>query len=241
MTAPALPLLKILSALLCYPEADLLAALAELVPIIEQEPRLSPESRSNLLDLIRSWQGADLLDLQEAYVALFDRGRSLSLHLFEHVHGESRDRGQAMVDLLQLYQSHGYELDRRELPDYVPLFLEFLSCQPRDQAMPVLSDAMPVLSLLGARLKQRGSPFHAVFDALAEFAGTPENLAEIQRQAAAEGPDETLLRMDEIWEEEAVSFLGSQAPCSSPPAAASPIVVRPRRRPAIHNPASPKG
>lgn len=241
MSAPGLPTLKVLSALLCYPEADLLAALPDMAPIIARETLLRPASRTAVLGLIEAWRGADLLDLQEAYVALFDRGRSLSLHLFEHVHGESRDRGQAMVDLLRLYRSHGFELSRRELPDYVPLFLEFLSRQARAEAVALLHEAMPVLSLLGARLKERGSPFHALFDALADFAGPPEDLTEIRRQVAAEGPDETLVRMDEIWEEEAVSFLGGQAPCSSQSAAASPVAVRPRNRAAVQNPARPKG
>lgn len=150
MRAPGLPTLKVLSTLLCYPEADLLAALPDMAPIVERETLLRPESRTAVLGLIEAWRDADLLDLQEAYVALFDRGRSLSLHLFEPVHGESRDRGQAMVDLLRLYRSHGFELSSRELPDYVPLFLEFLSRQTRAEAVALLRDAMPVLSLRGA-------------------------------------------------------------------------------------------
>ena len=231
------PILKVLSVLLCYPEEETLEALAEMAAIIEQDEQPPPETRQALLDLIGSWQGADLLDLQEGYVALFDRGRALSLHLFEHVHGESRDRGQAMVDLLRLYQSHGYQLDSRELPDFIPLFLEYLSLQSRDEAVPLLRDAMPVLSLLGARLKERGSAFHAVFDALADFAGAPEELAGIRQQAATEGPDATITHMDEIWEEEAVSFLGGREPCQSQPAAASPVVLKPRVRPAVPNPA----
>jgi len=237
--SPALTL-KVLSVLLCYPEADMLAALADMAAVIEQDQRLSSESRQAVLDLLRSWQGTDLLDLQEAYVARFDRGRALSLHLFEHVHGESRDRGQAMVDLMRLYQSHGYQLDRRELPDYVPLFLEFLARQPRDEAARLLGDAIPVLSLLGARLKERSSPFHAVFDALADFVGPPENLAEIRKRAATEGPDETLVRMDDIWEEEAVSFLGDREPCRSQPAA-SPVVFQPRTHTASTHPAPIEG
>ncbi|OYV16678.1 MAG: narJ, partial [Methylococcaceae bacterium NSM2-1] len=121
--------LKVLSHLLSYPEAETLAALDEMTAVIEQEKLLPEAHIKPVLAIINSYRGADLLDLQERYVALFDRGRYLSLHIFEHVHGESRDRGQAMVNLLQMYEAHGFEMSTHELPDYIPLFLEFLSQQ----------------------------------------------------------------------------------------------------------------
>jgi nitrate reductase delta subunit len=207
--------LKVLSLLLSYPEAEMLEALDEMAAVVEQENLLQDIHKKSVLALIGSYRGADLLDSQEDYVALFDRGRFLSLHIFEHVHGESRDRGQAMVNLLQMYESHGFEMSTHELPDYIPLFLEFLSQQEQDEAVQLLHDAMPVLSLLGARLTERGSKFSAVFDALAGFAGEPEALEEIRSQAATEGEDETLVNMDEIWEEEAVSFMGAENSCHS--------------------------
>ncbi len=169
-----------------------------------------------------------MLDLQEHYVALFDRGRYVSLHIFEHVHGESRDRGQAMVNLLQMYEAHGFEMSTHELPDYIPLFLEFLSQQEPAEAVKLLQDAMPVLSLLGARLAERGSKFKAIFDALEGIAGEPEGINEIRQQAATETPDETLLHMDEIWEEEAVSFMGAGDSCQTQAATVSPITITSR-------------
>jgi nitrate reductase delta subunit len=220
--------LKVLSHLLSYPEAETLAALDELAAVIEQENLLLEEHKKSVLALIDTYRGADLLDVQEAYVALFDRGRFLSLHIFEHVHGESRDRGQAMVNLLQMYEAHGFEMSTHELPDYIPLFLEFLSQQEQTEAAQLLHDAMPVLSLLGARLTERGSEFSAIFDALAGFAGEPEALAEIRQQVATEGADETLVNMDEIWEEEAVSFMGAGDTCKSQTATVSPITITPR-------------
>ncbi len=220
--------LKVLSHLLSYPEAETLAALDELAAVIEQENLLLEEHKKSVLALIDTYRGADLLDVQEAYVALFDRGRFLSLHIFEHVHGESRDRGQAMVNLLQMYEAHGFEMSTHELPDYIPLFLEFLSQQEQMEAAQLLHDAMPVLSLLGARLTERGSEFSAIFDALAGFAGEPEALAEIRQQVATEGADETLVNMDEIWEEEAVSFMGAGDTCKSQTATVSPITITPR-------------
>lgn len=222
------PILKVLSLLLSYPEAEMLAALDEMAEVVERENLLPEDHKKSVLALIDSYRGADLLDSQEAYVALFDRGRFLSLHIFEHVHGESRDRGQAMVNLLQMYEAHGFEMSTHELPDYIPLFLEFLSQQEQAEAVQLLHDAMPVLSLLGARLTERGSGFHAVFDALAGFAGEPEELDEIRLQAATEGEDETLSNMDEIWEEEAVSFMGTGDACKSQTAAVSPITITPR-------------
>ena len=220
--------LKVLSLLLSYPEAEMLTALDEMAAVIEQEMRLPRDNKKQLLALINSYLGADLLDLQEHYVALFDRGRYVSLHIFEHVHGESRDRGQAMVDLLQMYEAHGFEMSTHELPDYIPLFLEFLAQQDQATAIKFLQDAMPVLSLLGARLAERGSEFQAIFDALEGIAGEPEGVDKIRQQAVTETPDETLLHMDEIWEEEAVSFMGAADSCQTRSATVSPITITSR-------------
>ncbi len=222
--------LKVLSLLLSYPEAETLAALDALATVIEQENRLMDDQKKSVLALIRSYRGADLLDLQERYVALFDRGRFLSLHIFEHVHGESRDRGQAMVNLLQMYESHGFEMSTHELPDYIPLFLEFLAQQKSVEVFKLLQDAMPVLSLLGARLAERGSEFRVIFDALEAIAGEPEGITEIRQQARTETPDETVLHMDDIWEEEAVSFMGAGDSCQSQAATISPITITSREQ-----------
>ncbi|MFI3196024.1 MAG: nitrate reductase molybdenum cofactor assembly chaperone [Methylococcaceae bacterium] len=219
--------LKVLSLLLSYPEADMLAALDDMIVVIKQENRLSEAHKKSLLARINSYRDADLLDLQAQYVALFDRGRFLSLHIFEHVHGESRDRGQAMVNLLHRYETHGFELSTQELPDYIPLFLEFLSQQEAEDAIQLLHDAMPVFSLLGARLAERGSEFHAIFEALEGLVGEPDGISEIRQQAATESPDETLLHMDEIWAEEAVSFLGAGEACQTQ-AEPSPVTIMPR-------------
>lgn len=220
--------LKVLSLLLSYPEAEMLAALDEMAAVVEQEDLLLGNHKKSVLALIDGYRGVDLLDSQADYVELFDRGRFLSLHIFEHVHGESRDRGQAMVNLLQMYEAHGFEMSTRELPDYIPLFLEFLAQQEQPEAVQLLHDAMPVLSLLGARLAERGSRFSAIFDALADFAGEPDALSDIRHQAATEGEDETLLHMDEIWEEEAISFMGAGDACKSQTATVSPITITPR-------------
>lgn len=208
-------ILKVLSALLCYPQPDLQAALGEMTEALEAEALLPEPNHQALRTLMRRMEQTDLMDLQERYVRLFDRGRALSLHLFEHVHGESRDRGQAMVNLLERYRRHGFELNVRELPDYIPLFLEYLAQRPEAEALELLADAMPVMALLGARLAERGSDYHAVFAALAALVGEPAELEDLRRQAATEGPDPTIVNMDQIWEEEAVTFLASREACGT--------------------------
>lgn len=209
-------MLKLISALLSYPTAELLQALDELVLVIESDSALPDAEKAGLRTLIEVYRQADLLESQQCYVELFDRGRNLSLHLFEHIHGESRDRGQAMVELLRLYESHGFAMTARELPDYIPLFLEYLSHRPLEEAREWLAGAMPVLALLEARLTERESPYAALFLALRSLAGGSSDFGLLRERAAIEGPDETVMRMDEIWEEEAVSFMGNPGACQAP-------------------------
>lgn len=155
-------LYKILSVLLDYPQQDLLDAL----PDIDAALRTWPDAHDTLAPLLAHLSGGTLIDVQENYVATFDRTPSHSLHLFEHVHGESRDRGQAMVDLLEEYRRHGYDLASAELPDHVPVFLEFLSQIPDDAAGPLLDEAIHVLAAIGNRLTRKESPYGAVFAVL---------------------------------------------------------------------------
>lgn len=202
---------KVLSALLSYPTAELQAAVPELQAAVADTSGLPRAPRAALQALVDEIGQRDLYELQERYVALFDRGRRLSLHLFEHVHGESRDRGQAMVDLIAAYRAHGLELAARELPDHLPLFCEFLAQVPAPEAAELLGDALPVIALLGARLHARSSSYASVFDVLQALGGSPVDEAGIRRRVAQEGPDETIVQMDRIWEEEAVSFMSNPA------------------------------
>ena len=162
---------KVLSALLDYPNEELIEALPELETALADERLLSDGALAHVRCLITALGTEDLMTLQERYIDLFDRVRSLSLNLFEHVHGESRDRGQAMVDLTQLYERHGYGVTSDELPDYLPAFLEFLSHIAADEARELLVETAHVLESIGARLVRRGSPYAAVFDALLALTG----------------------------------------------------------------------
>ncbi|NHR05460.1 nitrate reductase molybdenum cofactor assembly chaperone [Chromobacterium haemolyticum] len=151
-----------LSALLCYPEPDLLAAADDIRAEVAAEPRIA-----RLLEpLLLSLEGEDLITLQERYVQTFDRNPSHSLHLFEHIHGEDRARGQAMVDLLAEYQAQGFEPAGNELPDYLPLFLEFLAqCQP-EEAVRLLSDAVHVIAHVAGKLADSHSHYAGVLQGL---------------------------------------------------------------------------
>ena len=113
--------LVIVSRLLEYPDAALAQHQQELFDALASSENLDKEDAQTLGVFLRDLLARDLLNAQADYSQLFDRGRATSLLLFEHVHGESRDRGQAMVDLMAQYEQHGLMLDSRELPDHLPL------------------------------------------------------------------------------------------------------------------------
>ena len=174
---------KVLSAVLSYPTADLQGAAKDLIKILNVEQLLPARHRAAVGALIEDLSSADLLEAQSAYVDLFDRTRSLSLHLFEHVHGESRDRGQAMVSLLERYRQAGLDVAAAELPDYIPLFLEFLSTLEEAEARAHLAEPAHILAALAERLRRRGSDYAAVLEALvtlSKIAPSPDLLAELR-------------------------------------------------------------
>lgn len=198
---------KAFSALLTYPTAEMQAALPELAAAIDQEA-LVPAAVGRQLDLLLGEMAiGDLYDLQERYVLLFDRTRSLSLHLFEHVHGESRDRGQAMIDLKTVYENGGLEIDATELPDFVPLFLEFLSTRSRPEAYDLLAQTAHVFAAMAERLRKRQSAYEAVFRALVQLAATKPKADVVSALLAEPDPDaDDLAALDAAWEDEAVRF-----------------------------------
>ena len=146
---------KALSALLSYPQAELIAALPEISAALADQPALTP--------LFVYLTTHDLIALQENYVATFDRNPSHSLHLFEHIHGEDRARGQAMVDLIDEYRRHGFEPTASELPDFLPLVLEFLAQVDSDAAATMLGEAVHVVAHVGNKLRAGHSPYAVVF------------------------------------------------------------------------------
>jgi nitrate reductase delta subunit len=193
---------RALAALLSYPTAALQAATGEIAAVLENESLVPAARRAALAGLLKDIAGGDIYALQERYVDLFDRGRAVSLHLFEHVHGESRDRGQAMADLIALYGSHGLEMTAGELPDFLPLFLEFLSLLPLAEARALLAEPAAILRALADRLASRDAGYAAVMEAVADLAQAPAI-------GASDIPDEDahdLAALDAAWEEAAVRF-----------------------------------
>jgi len=197
--------LRALAALLAYPSAELTRHIGEVRDALDADAVLPRPARRALEPLLARLETGDLLDLQAEYSELFDRSRALSLHLFEHVHGESRERGQALIDLGQQYIDRGYLLASQELPDFVPVFVEFASCLPAEEAREMLGQPAHVFAALEERLAERSSPYAAVFHALVAAAGARpdrEALAELQDHAPADDP----AAIDEEWEEKPVSF-----------------------------------
>ncbi len=193
---------RALAALIAYPTEALQAATGEIAAVLAAEGLVPVARRAAIEELLAELAGRDIYELQERYFALFDRSRTLSLHLFEHVHGESRDRGQAMADLIELYRGHGFEPTASKLPDFLPLFLEFLSLLPGHEAQALLAEPAGILQALAERLVTRKSAYAAVFQALATLANAP---ASDRPDTSAEDPDD-LMALDAAWEEAAVHF-----------------------------------
>lgn len=212
--------LKVLSLLLTYPSRELCAGVGELREALDEEGLLSGGPREALQPLFGSLEQEDLYDLQEEYVLLFDRTKTLSLHLFEHVHGEGRDRGQAMVNLKEMYEDAGLEFDAAELPDFVPAFLEFLSTLELAKAREHLGQPAHIFEALRKRLEEKESPYAAVFAALEELGdakAAEEAVAELLREPTEDPSD--LEALDEAWEETAVEFGAGAALSDGCPAA----------------------
>ena len=195
--------IKALGALLTYPQPELIGALPEIGEAVHSEPRLRRDDRAQLQKLMDELASADLLDAQERYVELFDRGRSTSLHLFEHVHGDSRDRGQAMVDLKSTYERAGLQLSPGELPDYLPALLEFLSLRPLNEVRDMLGDCEHILRAIGEALARRDSGYCAVFGALLSIAGGERlNVT----GGKSDSKEEERRKLDEDWADKPVLF-----------------------------------
>jgi nitrate reductase delta subunit len=195
--------LKILGFLLCYPQPHHIQAAAECKAILKDEGWLSAAALEALSPLFDGFRTKSLLDLQEDYVALFDRTPSLSLHLFEHIHGDSRERGSALVDLMKVYEDAGLFLKENETPDYLPLFAEYVSTLPPGEAAETLGSIVDILSSLAQRLGNRESAYGPVLEAMVEAARRAPDAKAVKAymeksSGAPLGFDET----DKEWEEQ---------------------------------------
>jgi nitrate reductase delta subunit len=234
---------RVLSALLAYPSPDLIAAKDAFAAVLDAEALVATAERAALDTLVDEIAQGEIYDLQERYGLLFDRTRSLSLHLFEHVHGESRDRGQAMVDLLALYETEGLYAARSELPDFLPLFLEFLSTQPLPKAREHLAQTAHILEAIAERLAKRDSSYEAVFRTLVTLSVARPERSDVE--ALLQGPDPDpmdLAALDAAWEEEEVRFgPGAQSAVGSCSQDGLTARMRHARRAVQNAPAEPPG
>jgi nitrate reductase delta subunit len=217
-SAPRMSLtLRVLAHLLRYPDAELRAHLGELRDALRSERALTHPRLLELDRLMDGLRAAPGLEAEAAYVELFDRGRGTSLHLFEHVHGDSRERGPAMVSLVQTYEQAGLHLQPGELPDFLPVALEYASTQPPAAARAFLGEVAHLLRVIHAALARRGSPYASVLAALLDLAGE-----KVEKPARLEQPDEPAL--DEAWAEPA-AFGGCSSAGQASPGVPQPIRI----------------
>jgi nitrate reductase molybdenum cofactor assembly chaperone NarJ/NarW len=206
--------LRVLAHLLRYPDAAFRAHTDELQSELHKEAAL-PAARLAELDALLKHLGASpALDVESEYVELFDRGRRTALHLFEHVHGDSRDRGPAMIDLIQTYEKAGLYLGPSELPDYLPVVLEFASTQPPQQAREFMGEIAHIVRAIFSALAGRQSPYASVLAAVLEIAGE-------KAEAVAVAPEP---EMDESWAEPEV-FGGCSTEGQAKPGQPQPIHI----------------
>lgn len=218
---------KVLGLLLSYPRAEWLSHLDDCEALLVQEKLLPRKQLRAILAFIGQLKSADLYEMQEEYVSTFDRGRSHSLHLFEHIHGESRDRGQAMVNLATAYEEKGLFINQAELPDFIPLFLEYLSLCPVDEAIAMLGEPVDIFATIGARLKERDSSYAAPFNAVVALSRVKPDRDRIKQVLAGGVEDTSLEAMDKEWEE-AAAFGGQpdQSGCNACGTPANDLDVR---------------
>lgn len=224
--------LKLVSVLLDYPQDELWQHRGELLDAAN-EASLPAACRVELTTFVQGLMDTDPLVAQDAWLQTFDRGRSMSLLLFEHIHGESRDRGQAMVDLIDAYRKQGFDLAAKELPDYLPLLLEFLAQRPQSEVQDWLGHIRHIVGMLAARAGERGSPYRVLFELLLELADGQLDLTAMRQRAGEEPRDDTPEAMDRVWEEEMVRF-GAEAPddnCKPATRRAPPSTVTPQVQP----------
>ena len=218
---------RVLSALLNYPVPELTGETAQAERILREEGLLTDRHLEIVCEFVRGLSDRPQLELESAWIEAFDRGRSTSLYLFEHIHGDSRDRGQAMVKLLMRYRMHGLELKSGELPDFLPLFLEFLSMCPLNGARKHLLEISDIVALIGQRLRKRGAAYASLLDAIASL--VPGDIAEQPPAAdsSTEDRDDTPAALDAAWEESPVTFTDTPLPASQPAAtAAIPVLSK---------------
>lgn len=198
---------KILSLLLSYPSAELQRFLAEVGAELKNEGLLRSEKIGEIEKFTGHFSKMDLTDWQAEYVQLFDNSRSASLHLFEHIKGDSKDRGQAMVDMLEFYKENGMQLSANELPDYIPVFLEFLSTLEVGKAADLLAEPVHIINRIFLALEEKKNPYRYVLSAIVALSARQPD----ENATKAVIQNEKPLDLDAEYEEEPVEFGGDNS------------------------------
>jgi nitrate reductase molybdenum cofactor assembly chaperone len=199
---------KIISLLLSYPNQEIYDFLPEVNFALKEEKLLNSDEIQGIDSFIAVFSAKPLSQWQEFYVQLFDYSRSVSLYLFEHVHGDSKDRGQAMVDLIDSYSEMGLALTRSELPDYLPVFLEFLALQPKSKASEYLADVIDIVGFIHKKLDEKENPYKHLLNALLQLSDRKPIVDRIKKMEL--NMPET--NLDEAYQEKPVTF-GNDSPC----------------------------
>jgi nitrate reductase delta subunit len=213
-TKPMTMTLRVLARLLNYPDDALRDHLGEMRQVLRNEAALQPARLTEVEALLDSLAAQDAIDAEADYVQLFDSGRRTSLHLFEHVHGDSRDRGPAMIDLAQTFEKAGLYLAEGEMPDHLPVVLEYASTQPPREAQALLAEMAHIFNVIFSALDKRGSRYASVLGALIELAG--------EKCAPVNLPDEAPI--DESWAEPA-AFDGCSSAGQARPGQPQPVQI----------------
>jgi len=202
---------KILALLLSYPDKELQEFLPEIEMMLREDALLQENEIEKVAQFVEIYATKNLLQWQGQYVQLFDFSRSVSLHLFEHVHGLSKDRGQAMVDLMDEYAEQGLEMHTGELPDYLPVFLEFLSTRSSAKAAQLLSEPVHIIQAIYNTLDEKENSYRLIFAALVSLSATKPSKAAVDKLLKNQRP----LDFDKEYAEEPVTFGGMQNPCKT--------------------------
>jgi nitrate reductase delta subunit len=152
-------ILKLLSACLAYPDPTFIEALPELestAAAVENAP-----ARERLTDFLSRLKVQSLLTLQAHYTAAFDLNPSASLNLTYHLMGNREDRGRALSELIEVYRQAGFEPAVNDLPDFLPLLLEFLAAAPQAETQALIQRCLGAVPLIAARLREKGSMYVA--------------------------------------------------------------------------------
>lgn len=210
---------KILSLLLSYPNKELQNFLPEAEKELKDESLLTPDIIDEVVNFCNTFYQKDLISWQEEYVQLFDYSRSVSLHIFEHIQGDSRDRGQAMVNLMEFYKKSGMHLGSKELPDYIPAFLEFLSILSRKDAANLLGETVNIMDKIFEALNNSQNSYSSIFKAIIALSAKAPDKENTRKLMKEEKP----LDLDAEYEEEPVTFGGEVPSCSSCSSANKPL------------------